>query len=393
MKKRIFVLMLCLLMIVGLFAACGGSSAVEPTRGVWDGYVFTSEYLGLHFVLPPGWSQTSDAHLAVAMGLTAAAFENAGSEMPDGLDSMLDMMANSPGGASVQIRYIRGEGRRAPTIEQLMRVVTDEDAFHIRVDADSVGTVKLGNYEWDFFDSEMELMGITIPSRQLFHFQDGFLRQIAIVSAPDGSESAEDILAWFVGLDEPLPERPVAEHAEELLGAWIWDSNQDWIYEFFADGTGIRGVNQAEPFEWQTDGDHLMISGMLMVESWTFTIEGDILTLDSRQTPGVAWSYIRAGADLGEAPSEGSAAEHAEELLGTWIWDGNDNWIYAFHADGTGTRGENEADHFEWWTEGGDHLIIATRLMEESWTFTIEGDILTLDSRQTNLTWRYTRGS
>jgi len=194
MKKRIFILILCLLMVVGLFTACGnsGSPRIEPTPGVWDGYVFTSEYMGFHFVLPPGWNVAPEAVFAQAMG-----------------SGTLHMMADSPTGAIV-IFYSRNRnvtGRR-PTFEEMMRRIVEEaPESSIRAIPDSVGTVTLGNYEWDFFDTEEDLFGMTISGRYLFNFQGAFLRRIMISSTPENGESFDDILAWFVGLDEPLPER------------------------------------------------------------------------------------------------------------------------------------------------------------------------------------------
>jgi len=177
-------------MVIGLLTACGGSPRVEPTPGVWDGYVFTSEYLGFRFVLPPGWDVAPDVGLALGGSQT------------------LDMMVVSRIGV-IQIFYTRNRhpGGRTPTFEELMRrVVEAEEAQGARVVPDSVGTVTLGNYEWNFFDVEDELMGMDISVRHLLNVRGAFLRRI-IIAFDDKSDSIEDILAWFVGLDEPLPER------------------------------------------------------------------------------------------------------------------------------------------------------------------------------------------
>ncbi|MCL2588921.1 MAG: DUF4352 domain-containing protein, partial [Oscillospiraceae bacterium] len=82
------------------------------------------------------------------------------------------------------------------------------------------------------------------------------------------------------GAAAPVSEESDQEMAEVLFGTWAWDVDGGYTYVFNADGTGTRGfAGDLETFEWHTAGDHLMIGN----ESWTFTIEGDTLTIDSRQ--------------------------------------------------------------------------------------------------------------
>ena len=291
MKKRIVAILLALMLVVSL-AACG--TVTTPTRGAWDEHVFTSEYLGLRFVLPLNWAVTSDAEIAAAMGIAADFMGDAGVEIPDDLDQFHDMVANNlMTGSSVQIMFERHGGllglftpSRSDVIEGMTETLAEIGG---RVTADIPGTTRIGAYDWYSFDAELDMMGMTIPSRQFFSIHEGYIRFISI-TIMDDSETVEDILANFIGLDDPIPEPPQPERAEALFGTWAWDMDDDYTYLFNADGTGIRGFSgDLEPFEWSTEGDHLMIG----FESWTFTIEGDVLTIDSLDITGVTWSYIR----------------------------------------------------------------------------------------------------
>jgi hypothetical protein len=89
----------------------------------------------------------------------------------------------------------------------------------------------------------------------------------------------------------------VGEYALEalLFGNWEWDVSGDYILAFNNDGTGIRGFSTSRaPFTWSTPEEgHLIIFAEAIIESWTFTIISDVLTIDSRQVPGMEYSYIR----------------------------------------------------------------------------------------------------
>jgi len=116
----------------------------------------------------------------------------------------------------------------------------------------------------------------------------------------------EDILAFFIGLDDPLPEHPrpeppPGEQAEELVGTWAWDEDDSFIYIFYADGQGRRGFSPTlHRFTWSTTNDGLTIvmdgpaiPGFIAAEEWSYVIDGNILTITNRQIPDIIFSYIR----------------------------------------------------------------------------------------------------
>jgi len=114
-----------------------------------------------------------------------------------------------------------------------------------------------------------------------------------------GNEDAYNILFSSGALpsQNELPEQTTPDPL--LMGLWLWDEDSNYELYFGTDGRGERGftTNRAmEVFYWGTaDGDHLLIETDSKVESWTFTVTGNTLTIESRQIPGMVYSYIYSG--------------------------------------------------------------------------------------------------
>ena len=117
----------------------------------------------------------------------------------------------------------------------------------------------------------------------------------------------------------------------------------------------------------------------------------------------LVFGAIVLAACSGELRDRPQDVEADNPLIGSWSFEGM-LW-YTFNADGTGTRpthlGVPGTDTFTWWTLGDDHLRMNMTagplynsneyLSNESWTFSISGSTLTLDSRLVDDTHRYTR--
>ena len=83
----------------------------------------------------------------------------------------------------------------------------------------------------------------------------------------------------------------------------------------------------------------------------------------------------------------GDVSEH--ELVGTWGWEGDQNWRYVFNPDGTGTRGDTSfTEGFRWSIPGDGRLRIdrnsapRDERRREEWNYTIANNRLTIESRQ-----------
>ncbi|MCL2575589.1 MAG: hypothetical protein FWE33_04065 [Defluviitaleaceae bacterium] len=88
-------------------------------------------------------------------------------------------------------------------------------------------------------------------------------------------------------------------------------------------------------------------------------------------------------------------------LIGAWSWDEVAlDYTYTFNADGTGSRGGVMFgfENFTWWTTNNDsrlELRITNpdegNLANQSWNVILNGNSLTLESRQTDEVYHYTR--
>ena len=350
MKKKILSILLALMMVSLLLVACGNNEPVaepeeivqeeveeteneveeveeeeepeeepeeaidreSPTRGVWENGVYTSEYLGLRFAPPGDWSAATDEEIAATMGIGMEVLDaftevDVDEDLWDELDieTFHEMIASNVfSGANVQIIFENlGFAGMLMSESSFIQMMQDELSLMGIESSHTPGTTSIGAYDWYSLLSEMEIdiPGVgasTIYTTQFINLHRGFIRIIAITTT-ETSESVEDVLGFFIGLDEDIPEHEGMGEMEvltELVGTWAWDEDSSYTYVFNADGTGTRGfASLNEDFQWGTmEGDHLIIDmGLIGLESWTFTIQEGVLTIESRQVPGMVFSYTR----------------------------------------------------------------------------------------------------
>jgi len=72
---------------------------------------------------------------------------------------------------------------------------------------------------------------------------------------------------------------PTEDHP--LIGTWAWDGNSAWQYIFYDTGAASRGVGGTQFFTWTADNRSITMQFQGRQESWTYTIDGDRLTLTS----------------------------------------------------------------------------------------------------------------
>jgi len=141
--------------------------------------------------------------------------------------------------------------------------------------------------EWDEIMAEMA----TVDWNEMMEFMMLMFAEIDWAAIMGGTWDDLDFLS---GLNvEFVPGIP-AGHA--LLGStWSWDGGPLFVYTFNADGTGTRGIpGMMESFNWAIpEAGHILMDVGTMVESWSYTITGNVFTITSRQVPGMTFSYIR----------------------------------------------------------------------------------------------------
>lgn len=155
-------------------------------------------------------------------------------------------------------------------------------------------------FDEDF--EEPELAGETISFVSSITYTYNAFGDDVVITRPEGIELADfdtaDELDALSGMEDILfnLNMELLDLPEQFVGVWAWDADSSYTYTFHSGGAGFRGFEGAtEQFEWVVEGDdHLLI--MLVdtpaLESWSFVIVDGVLTIDSRQVPGLTWSYI-----------------------------------------------------------------------------------------------------
>ena len=80
-----------------------------------------------------------------------------------------------------------------------------------------------------------------------------------------------------------------------LVGTWEWDEVSSFIIILNYDGTGERGFDdQLSPLFWYAFDDTLLMDvGGFGLETWTFSIAGNVLSIVNVEDTDQVWSYIR----------------------------------------------------------------------------------------------------
>jgi len=224
------------------------------------------------------------------------------------------------------------------------------------------------------------------------------------------------LVSMFGGGMRHVEHIPAQAGDHALVGIWDWDDGANYRYVFNADGTGSRGFAPLiQRFDWSLDTDNLLLLEFRgATESVQFNVSGNRLTLDHRD--GTVYHYTREGrapfvpidprppTTQRDDPTEqdGPPAQNGQSaLVGTWNFVDHPTWQYFFHANGEGTRGGGGSPIEEFnWSVQGDLLRIESLdgeplqfgVANERWTFAIDGDTLTLTSRQAeDMSFTYTR--
>lgn len=167
-----------------------------------------------------------------------------------------------------------------------------------------------------------------------------------------------------------------------LTGEWAWDEDGSFIFDLGADGQGTRGfVPSVESFEWTTTADgRLTLWFGAQYQEWNYSFDGGVMTIVNTRFANEVYSYVRL--------------EQNAAFIGTWAWDEDDDFEYVFSADGTATRGfSSDIVSFEWATAANGQIIMWFDTHTESWQYSFDGDLLTIDSNQNPMVWSYIRVS
>jgi len=217
MFKKVFGLV-SIVMLSFVIIACGDSGANDdetatpnPTRGIWDGDIFVSEYLGLEFELPSGWSKLDDDEIAEFIGVVFLdGAPEMGLEFPDEVLEALeggqfhDMLAIHPfEGTNVQIIFERNAIAMLISEEEYLETVVEQFeevsglGMEFRDFEIASEPTTIGNYDWQLLSAVIELgPGIEMESHTFVSIQGPNIRVITITLG-FGSDTLEDVISMF----------------------------------------------------------------------------------------------------------------------------------------------------------------------------------------------------
>ena len=345
MKKLLAILAICVVSVI--LTACDSADDVVPEAGVWQDDIFVNESLGLQFQLPRGWEGVSGDELVALLGHGAAILSELNdAQMDDILDTMEenpihDMFVTHPAtGSTIQLMYQRlpRAARRYTSEEVLEMMVEDTEAELPGLEMRMLpGSIRIG--EQDFYSAvgSFEIIpGFEMEMQKFLRLDGRTITVIGITQVGDVVD-IDEILTFFnvPGAERIYIPAPDVVEAADLIGSWVWNINDEYILRFNADGTGRRGYIidsieelrgelgdafiegildemdeetfleilmeelEVESFEWELSNDVLFLDFEFVAkfgvanEEWTVIIEGDLLTIESRQAAGLTYSYIR----------------------------------------------------------------------------------------------------
>jgi len=198
----------------------------------------------------------------------------------------------------------------------------------------------------------------------------------------DDAEEAEEIVFT-----------PIAD--SELLGTWengsgfifIWVFDEAETVEFLENGTVIitQSDGTSETVDWNPTGSGSFIADE---DHFTYAIISNALTITDSFND--TWEFTRS--DNGVANDIGEVDVSADDIIGTWEWDEDNDYILTFDEDGTATRGfaDRQTD-FEWEFTDENVITMTFGNRTEEWEAVIVNDVLTIFNLSNNNEWSYIR--
>lgn len=192
--KRVLSIVLCVLMIACIFAACsGGSKAYTP--GTAEGDVFTSEWIGIKYNKGEDYIFATKEELRELIDVAADAIktdEKTGEEIIDyaKANSVIEMMASSIYGDNVLLMT-----EKLP----MSNITMDQyvESLQNQVAATFTGrtTYEIAGKEFTELDFKLELSGITLYQNYYLYKIEN--RMVAIITTFFENETCYEMLKGF----------------------------------------------------------------------------------------------------------------------------------------------------------------------------------------------------
>ena len=193
--KKIFALLLVLGLSVSL-AGCNAKEVINKSlsRGVVDGNVYTSEYIGLTFTKPDTWVYATDEQMNELMGASAELMGQTDYEAAvSDLLSIYDMQVTDPAtNNNINIVYenLKLNGNESMTEEQYIEFVKQNlgSIAELTYSFGEIENATLGGVEFKKILCDVDYSGI-ISMKQVMYIKniDGFMCGITVTIA-DGTD-------------------------------------------------------------------------------------------------------------------------------------------------------------------------------------------------------------
>ena len=404
----------------------------NPSRGVWNGNVYTNEYLGLWFYKPCTWIVTPPGVLGRMSQLRD------GRQMPDEgvliTDALLDALSfidlidmdvnNYYTGASVSISFTHFHYPEVPQFASPNRSLSPPRTELAEL-INTPGTIRIGAYYWHLtsryeWGAQRDFVSGNYVNTYRYQFVnvEGLFAKVIVIFVNCYSETIDDILLMFGDINTTpisapvpvLPERipwlrslwPAFEPpfiGHPIIGTWVRDENAGYYYVFEYSGWGYSSSRYYD-FLWIVEDDQLKIFSFYMHEVrniYIFTIEDNILTLKGASSYEI---YKRQPSSIILPIPSPQPPNHP--IIGQWVDYNYMEEITIFNADGTGSRVLFQRfvmstickEPFIWAVENDRLTTIGNFAINEITIFEIDGNILTLyDEPYTGMYTRFIRFS
>ena len=205
--------------------------------------------------------------------------------------------------------------------------------------------------------------------------------------------------AWFISnfsSDSYLEQYDSSQEAT-LLGAWgngrgpvfLMVFGEADSVEFLENGTVIivqDGSRWTVNWESSAPGS-FEVEG----EQFTYSIDGDTLILTDSWNDD--WTFERTGSIITNLIDNDDPLS-VTDIVGTWIWNFDDDFIYIFNIDGTAVSGFSDLPFDFNWELGNDNTIyMHFGSFTQRWTAAVEDDTLTLAHLDGHEVWQYVKTS
>ena len=195
--KKILCALLAVLMMMSIVGCSTESAKFDPGKVV--GNVYTSEYAGLTFTAPEGWTFSSDEEIADLMGISMELVtDNEAAQKIAELTTVYGMMAKSADQLNnVQVVFentsltgskLSAEDYVELVASQLDTVYAD---FGATFEASDVETIKIGTNDYSYIDISVDMGdGLVLEQGYACRKIDKYMASIVITAYEEGGAAA-----------------------------------------------------------------------------------------------------------------------------------------------------------------------------------------------------------